>query len=62
MSRSITIEDGHAVIRIPIEDVHSLNVALQPCPCRAPKSNGTSAIREALSKGLARLLAGKGRR
>lgn len=49
---SILQEDGFAVIRIPLEDVHSLRVALAPCPCRAAKSTSTSTIRERLCKGL----------
>lgn len=56
---SITKEDGMAVIRIPLEEVHGLRVALQPCPCRATKSNATTDIRNRLDKGLARLMAKK---
>ena len=55
MVRSIRVEDGYAVIRIPLEEVHSLRVALQGCPCRATKSNSTKNIRESIEKALARI-------
>lgn len=56
---SITKEAGYAVIRVPLPEVHSLRVALEPCGCRATKSKSTEDIRARLSKGLARLEAGK---
>jgi hypothetical protein len=46
-----------AEIRIPMSEVHSLRVALQPCPCKGSKSVATASIREALDKGLGRLQA-----
>lgn len=52
---SITRDGEYAVIRIPIEDVHPLRVALETCPCKAVKSNSTASIRERLLKGLGRL-------
>lgn len=52
-------EGEYAVIRIPMERVHSLRVALQPCPCRAPKSQSTADIRAKLEKALARVQAGR---
>ena len=55
MSRSIKVEDGHAVIRIPLDEVHGLRVAMQGCPCRATKSNSTRDIRESIGKALARI-------
>lgn len=44
------------VVTLPLEDVHSLRVALQPCPCTGPKSSATKGIRERLSKGLAKAM------
>lgn len=52
---SIKSEDGYAVIRVPLGEVHSLRVALQPCPCKGAKSTSTADIRKRLDKGLARL-------
>lgn len=57
MAKSVRIEDGHAVIRIPLEQVHGLQVALAPCPCRAVKSEATTATRRGLEKALAQALA-----
>lgn len=54
MASSITREGGEIVIRLPIEEVHGLRVALQPCPCKAAKSNATASIRERLERGLAK--------
>ena len=56
MAKSVRIEDGHAVIRIPLDQVHGLRVALAECPCRAVKSEATTAIRRALDKALAQAL------
>lgn len=53
-ARSISREGDTVVIKMPIGDVHDLRVALAPCPCKAPKSNGTTAIREAFAKALAK--------
>lgn len=55
MTPAIREEDGYAIIRIPLEDVHSLRVALAPCPCRAPKSNETQNIRARLARGLRKI-------
>jgi hypothetical protein len=45
------------VIRLPVQDAHSLAVALAPCPCRSTKSTATTAIRERFCKALARATA-----
>lgn len=50
-------EDGYAVIRITLEDVHSLRVALHRCPCKAAKSNSTADIRDRLERALGTLAA-----
>ena len=60
MAKSVRIEDNHAVIRIPLDEVHALRVALAPCPCRAVKSEATTAIRRALDKALAQAMAQRG--
>lgn len=52
MSGRVTVEDGHAVIHIPLDDVHGLCVALAPCGCRAAKSEATGGIREKLRAAL----------
>ena len=63
MAKSVKIDDdGHAVIRIPLDQVHGLRVALAPCPCRAVKSDATSATRSALDKALAQAMSKKGQR
>lgn len=54
---SVRIEDGYAIIRIPLPEVHGLRVALAECPCRAPKSIETAGIRQRLAKALGRLAA-----
>lgn len=59
MSRSIRIEGGEAVIRIPIKDVHDLRCALAECPCKATKSTAGVEIRQGLVKGLARVTEGR---
>jgi hypothetical protein len=56
---SIKIEGDYAVIRVPLEEVHSLRVALKPCPCKSAKSISTATIRDRLAKGLAMLGARK---
>ena len=53
--RSVTLDGEYAVIRIPMNEVHGLRVALAPCPCKGPKAEGTSSIRDNLSRALARL-------
>ena len=53
---SITREGDFIVIRLPLDEVQALRVALEPCPCKATKSNGTLNIRQRLSKALARVL------
>ncbi len=54
---SVRVEDGHAVIRLPLAEVHGLRVALAECPCRAPKSFETQGIRQRLAMALGRLQA-----
>ncbi|MBN8292840.1 hypothetical protein JI664_12770 [Rhodobacter sp. NTK016B] len=55
---SIKREGDMAVIRIPLSQVHSFRIALQPCPCKGSKSQATADIRQSIEKGLARLQAG----
>ena len=45
------------MIRMPIQDVQALRVALAECPCRAVKSEATTATRRALDKALAQAMA-----
>ncbi len=52
---TVTVERGMAVIRLPLSEVHGLRVVLADCPCRATKSTGTTTIRRALDRALARL-------
>ena len=54
---SVKKEDGMAVIRIPMDQVHALRVALEPIAQGAPTSTATKDFRERLSKALARLIA-----
>lgn len=49
---TIKQEGDEAVIRIPFNQIHSLRVALEPCPCRAPKSLSTENIRIRLARAL----------
>lgn len=51
----LTSEDGYAVIRIPLTEVHGLRVALNECPCVATKSSRTKSIRKRLAIALGRL-------
>ena len=46
-------------ISMHVDNVQSLRVALQPCPCRAVKSNGTMSVKARLDKGLALAVAKK---
>lgn len=55
MSGSVKREGDEVVIRVPMEDVHSLRVALAPCPCKSTKSTSTAAIRERIAKALGRI-------
>lgn len=55
LSGSITREGQFAVIRVPLDDVHALRVALEECPCKHTKSIATQNIRKRLSQGLGRL-------
>lgn len=48
-------QGDYGVIYLPMKEVHALRVALQPCPCKAAKSNSTATIRARLEKGLAKL-------
>lgn len=52
MSNSVTKDGEYVVIRVHQDDAHGLRVALAPCPCKAPKSNATAAIRERLRRAL----------
>ena len=52
---SVRVEDGMAVIRLPLDQVHGLRVALAECPCRAPKSTMTMDIRQRLATALGKL-------
>ena len=52
---SVRVEDGMAVIRIPLSEIHGLRVALAPCPCRAAKSTATADVRDRLAKALGRI-------
>ena len=49
---SVRIEEGFAVIRVPLSEIHGLRVALADCPCRATKSHATQDIRHRLSRAL----------
>ncbi|WP_104019094.1 hypothetical protein [Roseovarius nitratireducens] len=55
MKASVKRDGEYAVIRIPMADIHRLRVSLEQCPCRAPKSNEATEIRESLSGALGRL-------
>jgi hypothetical protein len=59
---SVSVEGDHAVIRVPLSQVHALRVALAPCPCRAPKSNSNAEVRARLARALGTLRAAPGRR
>lgn len=54
---SVKVEEGMAVIRIPLSEVHGLRVALQPCPCVGPKSIATADVRQRLAMALGRIRA-----
>lgn len=49
---SVRIEEGFALIRVPLSEIHGLRVALADCPCRATKSLATQDIRQRLSRAL----------
>jgi len=55
MQASVKKDGEYAIIRIPMDEIHGLRVALRPCPCRAAKSNSTKDIRESLASALGRL-------
>jgi len=59
VSGSIKRDGDYLVIRLPVSEVQGLRVALQPCSCRAAKSNATAGIRDKLDKGLAKALFAK---
>ncbi|MBL3586611.1 DUF4111 domain-containing protein [Rhodovulum sulfidophilum] len=50
----VSIENAEAVIRMPLDEVHGLRVAMHPRLAGEPESNSTKAIREAFDKALAR--------
>lgn len=52
---AVRVEDGFAVIRLPLDQIHGLRVALAECPCKASKSTATQAIRHRLSRALGQL-------
>ena len=52
---SVKREGGFAVIRVPLEEVHSLRVALAPCPCKGTKSISTASIRWRLARALGQI-------
>jgi hypothetical protein len=52
---SAKVEDGFAVIRIPLPEVHGLVVALGECPCKAVKSASTKSLRVRLRRALIKL-------
>ena len=52
---AVRVEAGFAVIRIPLDQVHGLRVALADCPCRAPKSFATADLRQRLARALGQL-------
>jgi hypothetical protein len=49
----VRVEDGMAVIYVPADEIHGLLIALQPCPCKGPKSNATADVRKRLADALA---------
>ena len=53
MIGSVKREGDYAVIRIPLAEVHSLRVALAPCPCKGHKTISTGQIRDRLERALA---------
>lgn len=55
ISGSVRVEGGYAVIRVPLDRLHALRVALEECPCKAAKSTATADIRAQLRAALARL-------
>jgi hypothetical protein len=59
MTRSIKLEADHVVIRVPLQEVHPLRVALRPCQCEFTKSHATENIRTQLERGLARAVSQK---
>lgn len=56
MTARITREGGDILIRVPVDEVQSLRIALQPCTCRNTKSTATAAIRNRFVKGLGQAL------
>jgi len=52
---SVKREGDEAVIRIPMDEVHSLRVALKPVRAGEPVANAAQDIRDRLNKALARL-------
>lgn len=52
-------EGENVIVTIPVEEVHELRVALQPCPCKSTKSHATTRLRERFVKGLGMAVDGK---
>jgi hypothetical protein len=53
---TVVREGDFAVIRLPIDKVQDLRVAIQPCPCRAAKTNAGIIMREQIVRALGRVL------
>lgn len=53
---AVKLEGDHVLIRIPVEDIQALRVALEPCGCVASKSNPTMERRKALVRALGTVL------
>lgn len=56
MTLEVRRTKDHVHLRVPVDAIHALRVSLQPCPCRAPKSNSAADVRaemyQALKRGL----------
>lgn len=50
-------ETGRIMVAIEPNEAHELRCALQPCPCKSPKSRSTAAIRERFVKAIGRAIA-----
>ncbi|MZR14244.1 hypothetical protein GQE99_14570 [Maritimibacter sp. DP07] len=59
MAMTYRAEGDDVIVRIPGDEVQSLRVALQPCPCKGTKSVATAAIREGFVRGLGQALFAK---
>ena len=59
MTATARREGDYVILTVPIEEVHELRVALQPCPCKSTKSHATTRIRERFVRGLGMAIEGK---